>query len=99
MNNWFKTVFDGWSIRVNSDREPYQLELYKDEISINLVDTGQGICQFIPIAVHCFTETEKNTLSIKVEGRGQTQRCFIAMGAATGEGAMGSRCRRTCTWV
>ncbi len=64
LNNWFKTVFDGWSIRVNSDREPYQLELSKDEISINLVDTGQGICQFIPIAVHCFTETEKNTLSI-----------------------------------
>lgn len=64
LNTWFKSVFDGWSIKINSDRDPYQIEVSKDTLSINLKDTGQGICQFIPIAVQCFTETEKNTLCI-----------------------------------
>jgi len=64
LNIWFKTIFGGWSIKVNSDREPYQIEITKEDININLVDTGQGISQFIPIAVQCFTETERNTLYI-----------------------------------
>jgi hypothetical protein len=50
---WYKDHFDGWALEVdNASKKPLiQILLSKEDISINLVDVGQGMNQALPLVV------------------------------------------------
>ncbi|MEI6331297.1 MAG: DUF3696 domain-containing protein [Pseudanabaena sp. ELA645] len=53
VEKWYKEHFDGWALEVdNTSKKPLiQIVLSKDDISINLVDVGQGMNQALPLVV------------------------------------------------
>ena len=53
VGKWYKEHFDGWSLEVdNTSIKPFvQILLSKEDISINLVDVGQGMNQALPLVV------------------------------------------------
>ncbi|MCA6575255.1 MAG: DUF3696 domain-containing protein [Pseudanabaena sp. M57BS1SP1A06MG] len=53
VEKWYKENFDGWALEVdNTSKKPLiQIMLSKDDISINLVDVGQGMNQALPLVV------------------------------------------------
>ena len=53
VGKWYEENFDGWSLEVdNTSIKPFvQILLSKDDISINLVDVGQGMNQALPLVV------------------------------------------------
>lgn len=53
VEKWYKEHFDGWALEVdNTSKKPLiQIMLSKDDISINLVDVGQGMNQALPLVV------------------------------------------------
>jgi predicted ATPase len=53
VEEWYKEHFDGWALEVdNTSKKPLiQIMLSKDDISINLVDVGQGMNQALPLVV------------------------------------------------
>lgn len=53
VEKWYKKHFDGWALEVdNTSKKPLiQIMLSKDDISINLVDVGQGMNQALPLVV------------------------------------------------
>lgn len=67
LSDWYKTHFDGWKIRINSDKSPfYQVELGREETStyVNIKDVGQGMSQALPIITRAFLPTKKDTLIV-----------------------------------
>ncbi len=53
VGSWYEKHFDGWKLEVeNKSKNPLiQILLTKDDISINLVDVGQGMNQALPLVV------------------------------------------------
>ena len=53
VGSWYENHFDGWKLEVdNRSKQPLiQILLTKDDISINLVDVGQGMNQALPLVV------------------------------------------------
>ena len=53
VGKWYEENFDGWSLEVdNTSIKPFvQILLSKEDISINLVDVGQGMNQALPLVV------------------------------------------------
>jgi AAA15 family ATPase/GTPase len=53
VGTWYKEHFDGWELNVdNRSKKPLiQILLTKEDISINLVDVGQGMNQALPLVV------------------------------------------------
>lgn len=52
VSDWYKINFDGWELGVDLDKEPiYSLYLKKDGVKINIIDTGIGINQVLPILI------------------------------------------------
>ncbi len=52
VSKWYEVNFDGWELGVDLDKEPiYSLFLRKDGVKINILDTGIGINQVLPILI------------------------------------------------
>lgn len=49
VSNWYKKVFDGWSVIIDQSRAPsYSVELQNKNVRNNVLDTGAGIGQSLP---------------------------------------------------
>lgn len=66
VSNWYKTNFGGWRVEVENSRSPvYTIELKNDSLpSNNILDTGFGIQQSLPIVVAAFRKYNEPTLVI-----------------------------------
>lgn len=52
VGKWYKENFENWEFTIDRTREPvYSAEMRKGNISVNLLDTGVGIVQSLPILV------------------------------------------------
>lgn len=60
VSNWYKMVFDGWSVVVDQSRAPsYSVELQNKNVRNNILDTGAGIGQSLPEIVAIAKACEK----------------------------------------
>lgn len=65
INNFYQKNFEGWGIKVNENDAPnYKIEIFRERISINIKDVGQGISQTLPLVVRAFMPCKKETLII-----------------------------------
>lgn len=66
VSNWYRNNFGGWKIVVNNHRNPvYSIELSNDNLpNNNILDTGFGIQQSLPIVVAAFRKYNEPTLVI-----------------------------------
>lgn len=66
VSEWYQKNFGGWGIKVNYDKQPeyYELELYKDNpsLNINFREVGQGMIQSLPLIGSSFIPTSTNDL-------------------------------------
>lgn len=61
----YQENFEGWGIQVNQDNAPpYQIELFRDDINVNLKDVGQGISQTLPLIVRALKPADTERLII-----------------------------------
>ena len=57
VDEWYKTNFDGWGIKVNTDVPSFcKIELTREDrkFDINIADAGQGMSQALPLIVNAF---------------------------------------------
>lgn len=60
VSNWYKMVFDRWSVVVDQSRAPsYSVELQNKNVRNNILDTGAGIGQSLPEIVAIAKACEK----------------------------------------
>lgn len=68
ISDWIKENFEGWEIRVEMDSgrldKPVLIFLEKDNLKVNLSDTGTGITQSLPLIIRSFKPCSKETLII-----------------------------------
>lgn len=65
VSNFYKKNFEGWSIRVNQDNAPpYQIELEKDNLRINLKEVGFGMIHALPLVVQSLMPEKEEMLVI-----------------------------------
>lgn len=66
VSEWYRNNFGGWQVEVGNSRSPvYTIELINDHLpSNNILDTGFGIQQSLPIVVAAYRKYEKPTLVI-----------------------------------
>jgi predicted ATPase len=65
VSNFYQKNFEGWSVRVNGDyAPPYQIELKKDHLKINLKEVGLGIIHVLPLVVQALISSKKEMLTI-----------------------------------
>ncbi len=65
VSKFYQDNFEGWSIRVNKDNAPpYQIELEKGELSINLKEVGLGMIHALPLVVIASMPAKEETLII-----------------------------------
>jgi len=67
INKWFSSKFEGWSIYIDVDNEPFHIELRKGSLHINLSQTGMGIGQSLPLISRAFKPCKEETLIIVEE--------------------------------
>jgi len=68
VSKWYEDNFDGWSVNVNLNRAPtYSVELRHGTITSNIVDTGVGIGQSMPIVIRSCRKCEEPTMIILEE--------------------------------
>lgn len=68
VSQWYEENFDGWSISINLTRTPtYSVELRHGTVTSNIVDTGVGIGQSMPIVIRTCRKCEEPTLIILEE--------------------------------
>ena len=65
VSTFYQDNFEGWSIRVNEDNAPpYQIELEKGELRINLKEVGLGMIHALPLVVSASIPAKEETLII-----------------------------------
>ena len=65
VSDFYQENFEGWSIRVNQDNAPpYQIELVKDDLKINLKEVGLGMIHALPLVVRASMPAKQETLVI-----------------------------------
>jgi len=65
VSNFYKENFEGWNIRVNQDNAPpYQIELEKDNLRINLKEVGLGMIHALPLVVQSLMPAKEEMLVI-----------------------------------
>ena len=65
VSEFYQENFEGWSIRVNQDNAPpYQIELFKNELKINLKEVGLGMIHALPLVVRASMPAKQETLII-----------------------------------
>jgi predicted ATPase len=65
ISDWYEKNFEGWKININIDNYPdAQIELFRENITVNLKYTGQGINQALPLVTRAFMQDEEETIII-----------------------------------
>ncbi|WP_237275866.1 DUF3696 domain-containing protein [Tenacibaculum ovolyticum] len=68
VSNWLRDKFEGWELNINIDGYkkdvPAIIELVKDNLKINLSQTGMGISQILPLIIRAYRPCKENTLII-----------------------------------
>lgn len=66
VSNWYETNFGGWRVEVGNSRSPvYTIELKNDSLpGNNILDTGFGIQQSLPIVIAAYRDYNNPTLVI-----------------------------------
>mgnify|MGYP005992301479 CR=1 FL=1 len=68
VSNWLRDKFEGWELNIIMDGYqksiPAIIELIKDNLKINLVQTGIGISQILPLIIRAYKPCEEKTLII-----------------------------------
>lgn len=65
VSEFYQKNFEGWGIKVNQDNAPpYQIELIKDALKINLKDVGLGMIHTLPLVVRASIDAPEDTLII-----------------------------------
>ena len=67
VSDWYKDNFDGWQLKINSEKSPfYQVEIGREETGtyVNIKDVGQGMSQALPIVTRAYLPAEEDTLII-----------------------------------
>jgi predicted ATPase len=54
INKWLSEKFEGWSLYIDADGEPYHVSLRRDSLEIDLTETGMGIGQSLPLIIRAF---------------------------------------------
>jgi predicted ATPase len=68
IGDWYEKNFEGWRLLVNTERAPiFTIELKKNNVSVNLKDTGNGLSQVLPIIISCFLKAVKENLLLVFE--------------------------------
>jgi len=63
--NWYKENFEGWELRINQDKAPiFQVEVQREELRQNILDTGIGMSQVLPIVTRALKSCDEETLII-----------------------------------
>lgn len=65
VSKWYENNFEGWNINVDKSREPiYHIEMVNGNIHTNILDTGAGIVQSLPILIRTYRKCSKPTLIV-----------------------------------
>lgn len=65
VSKWYKENFEGWELKVNQDKAPlFQIEIHRNDLKQNIVDTGIGMSQVLPIVVRALKRCDEETLVI-----------------------------------
>ena len=68
VSDWYEKNFDGWRISVDKNQAPiYHIEMKNDTIANNILDTGFGIIQSLPIVIRAVRKCINPTLVILEE--------------------------------
>lgn len=68
VSDWYEKNFDGWRISIDKSQSPiYHVEMKNGSISNNILDTGFGIIQSLPIIIRTARKCIKPTLVILEE--------------------------------
>ncbi|WP_312075673.1 DUF3696 domain-containing protein [Chryseobacterium sp.] len=64
VSNWISEKFEGWSLYIDVDSEPYHIRLRKGNLDIDLTESGMGISQSLPLITRAFKPCQEETLII-----------------------------------
>lgn len=65
---WYRENFSNWALKVDDLRAPvYHVELVNDSLKTNILDTGYGIVQSLPIVIRACQKCKSETLIILEE--------------------------------
>lgn len=66
ISKFYQENFEGWNIRFNKDlvTPPYQIELERDNLKINLKEVGLGMIYALPLVVTALMPAKQETLII-----------------------------------
>lgn len=65
VSNWYKENFEGWELKVNSDKQPvFQIEIEREGLKQNILDAGIGMSQILPLVVRAYLPCREDTLII-----------------------------------
>ena len=68
VSKWYETNFDGWKVSVDKHRAPiYSIMLDNDIVKSNVLDTGMGIVQSMPIVISAYMDYPRPALIILEE--------------------------------
>lgn len=68
VSEWYSKTFDGWKVSVNADRSPvYSIEMIHKDLKNNVVNTGIGIAQSLPIVIRACLHCDNPTIIILEE--------------------------------
>lgn len=67
ISKWLSEKFEGWSLDIDVDTEPYHIRLKRGDLDVDLTETGMGISQSLPLIVRAFRECQQSTLIVLEE--------------------------------
>lgn len=68
VSKWYEKNFDGWKVSIDKHRSPiFSIELENDNVRNNILDTGMGIVQSLPIVISAYRTYENPSLIILEE--------------------------------
>lgn len=68
VSKWYESNFAGWSLTVDKSRLPVvHIEMRKNGLHTNILETGMGIVQSLPIVIRAYSPCQSPTLIILEE--------------------------------
>ena len=59
VSSWYETTFDGWKINIDPTHSPvYYIEMQHKNLKNNILDTGAGIAQSMPVIIAATMKTD-----------------------------------------
>ena len=68
VSKWYEKNFDGWKVTIDKHRAPvFSIVLDNDSVKNNILDTGMGIVQSLPIVISAYRTYNRPSLIILEE--------------------------------